>query len=119
MKEIEVLRTQVDWNQEVTRFAMENLQLKEEIRRLKSFYEGCEREMMVLQNKLPEALDWKFMHESDSSAVQKANSVAMTEACTGGDLLISSNEPGSPWRTSVNEENEFLCMQVDLFFYMN
>ena len=33
LKEIEVLRTQVDWNQEVTRFAMENLQLKEEIRR--------------------------------------------------------------------------------------
>ncbi|KAJ0020510.1 hypothetical protein Pint_31724 [Pistacia integerrima] len=33
LKEIEVLRTQVDRNQEVTRFAMENLQLKEEIRR--------------------------------------------------------------------------------------
>lgn len=57
LKEIEVLRTQVDWNQEVTRFAMENLQLKEEIRRLKSFYEGGEREMMNqqivgLQNKV-------------------------------------------------------------------
>ena len=33
LKEIEVLRAQVDRNQEVTRFAMENLQLKEEIRR--------------------------------------------------------------------------------------
>lgn len=33
LKEIEVLRTQVDRNQEVTRFAMENLRLKEEIRR--------------------------------------------------------------------------------------
>ena len=33
LKEIEVLRGQVDRNQEVTRFAMENLQLKEEIRR--------------------------------------------------------------------------------------
>lgn len=32
-KEIEVLRGQVARNQEVTRFAMENLQLKEEIRR--------------------------------------------------------------------------------------
>ncbi|KAL9416663.1 hypothetical protein AB3S75_039787 [Citrus x aurantiifolia] len=116
LKEIEVLRTQVDRNQEVTRFAMENLQLKEEIRRLKSFYEGGEREMMsqqimVLQNKLLEALDWKLMHESDSSAVQ-ANSVAVTEACSDGDLLISSKEPGSPWRTSVNEENEFLRMQA-------
>ena len=33
LKEIKVLRTQVDLNQEVTRFAMENLRLKEEIRR--------------------------------------------------------------------------------------
>ena len=32
LKEIEVLRNQVDRNQEVTRFAMENLRLKEEIR---------------------------------------------------------------------------------------
>ncbi|KAH9699331.1 kinesin-like protein KIN-12E [Citrus sinensis] len=61
---------------------------------------------------LLEALDWKLMHESDSSAVQKANSVAVTEACSDGDLLISSKEPGSPWRTSVNEENEFLRMQA-------
>lgn len=33
LKEIEVLKAQVDRNHEVTRFAMENLRLKEEIRR--------------------------------------------------------------------------------------
>lgn len=33
LKEIDVLRGQVDRNQEVTRFAMENLRLKEEIKR--------------------------------------------------------------------------------------
>lgn len=33
LKELEVLRTQVNRNQDVTRFAMENLRLKEEIRR--------------------------------------------------------------------------------------
>lgn len=33
LKEIEVLRNQVDRNPEVTRFAMENLRLKEELRR--------------------------------------------------------------------------------------
>ncbi|MQM03239.1 hypothetical protein Taro_036014 [Colocasia esculenta] len=53
LKEIEVLRNQVDRNPEVTRFAMENLR---------------EREMMneqitALQEKLLEALDWKLMHE--------------------------------------------------------
>ncbi|CAM8918340.1 unnamed protein product [Rhodiola kirilowii] len=73
LKEIEVLRAQVDRNQEVTRFAMENLRLKEELRR-----------------HLLEALDWKLMHESEASL----------------------KEPGSPWQTSSNEENEFLRMQA-------
>ncbi|GMY24149.1 kinesin-like protein KIN-12E [Fagus crenata] len=118
LKEIEVLRGQVDRNQEVTRFAMENLQLKEEIRRLKSFYEEGEREMMkeqiaVLQNKLLEALDWKLMHESDPSIVQKANSdVVMEEVQEDDNLQISNQEPGSPWRSSISEENEFLRMQA-------
>ncbi|GAV86218.1 Kinesin domain-containing protein/Kinesin-relat_1 domain-containing protein [Cephalotus follicularis] len=93
LKEIEVLRSQVDRNQEVTRFAMENLRLKEEIRRLKSFYEEGEREMMneqimVLQNKLLEALDWKLMHESDFSMFEKANSNVVPEVRSDGDLLL-------------------------------
>jgi kinesin family protein 15 len=40
LKEIEVWRTQVDRNQEVTRFATENLRLKEEIRR-HAFFSLC------------------------------------------------------------------------------
>ncbi|XP_048234515.1 kinesin-like protein KIN-12E isoform X2 [Ricinus communis] len=111
LKELEVLRTRVDRNQEVTRFAMENLRLKEEIRRLKSFYEEGEREMMneqimVLQNKLLEALDWKLMHESDPFT--KTNLDAEVHA----DPVISNQEAGTPWRSSINEENEFLRMQA-------
>ncbi|OAY52171.1 kinesin-like protein KIN-12E [Manihot esculenta] len=115
LKEIEVLRTQVDRNQEVTRFAMENLQLKEEIRRLKSFYEEGGREMMseqimVLQNQLLEALDWKLMHESHASVVQKADTDVKKEV--HGDPIISNQETGASWRPSISEENEFLCMQA-------
>ncbi|KAJ1400041.1 P-loop containing nucleoside triphosphate hydrolase [Sesbania bispinosa] len=116
LKEIEVLRAQVDRNQEVTRFAMENLQLKEEIRRLKSFYEGGEREMMndqimVLQNKLLEALDWKFMHEPDL----KTNSDPLIEedVHSDGDLITKQEpSPKSRWQTSLREENEFLRIQA-------
>ncbi|KAF2322403.1 hypothetical protein GH714_013865 [Hevea brasiliensis] len=83
--------------------------------RLKSFYEEGEREMMseqinVLQNKLLEALDWKLMHESDSSAVQKADVDVKAEVLH--DPEISNKEPGTPWRSSINEENEFLRMQA-------
>eukprot|EP00258_Populus_trichocarpa_P048233 XP_024464252.1 kinesin-like protein KIN-12E isoform X2 [Populus trichocarpa] len=115
LKEIEVWRTQVDRNQEVTRFATENLRLKEEIRRLKSFCEEGEREMMneqimVLQNKLLEALDWKLMHETDSLAVQKTSLDMETEV--QDDLPISIQEPRSPCQSSINEENEFLRIQT-------
>ncbi|KAL6976506.1 hypothetical protein U1Q18_025296 [Sarracenia purpurea var. burkii] len=95
LKEIEVLRAQVDRNQEVTRFAMENLRLKEEIRR-----------------HLLEALDWKLMYESESSIIQKGNSDLSNDTHCDGSLLLSSQEPGSPCRTSINEENEFLRMQA-------
>ncbi|XP_061957709.1 kinesin-like protein KIN-12E isoform X1 [Populus nigra] len=115
LKEIEVWRTQVDRNQEVTRFATENLRLKEEIRRLKLFCEEGEREMMneqimVLQNKLLEALDWKLMHETDSLAVQKTSLDMETEV--QDDLPISIQEPRSPCQSSINEENEFLRIQT-------
>eukprot|EP00258_Populus_trichocarpa_P038701 XP_024454720.1 kinesin-like protein KIN-12E [Populus trichocarpa] len=116
LKQIEALRTQVDRNQEVTRFATENLRLKEEIRRLKSFCEEGERVMMneqimVLQNKLLEALDWKLMHESDSLAVQKT-SLDMETAAVHDDPPILSQEPRSPCQSSIKEENEFLRIQV-------
>ncbi|XP_027102355.2 kinesin-like protein KIN-12E [Coffea arabica] len=115
LNEIEVLRAQVDRNQEATRFAMENLRLKEEIRRLKSFCEEGERErmneqIMTLQNKLLEALDWKLMHESDPMIVPKETSEPTLSS--GDDLLLSSHGSASPWRTSINEENEFLRMQA-------
>ncbi|XP_073143760.1 kinesin-like protein KIN-12E [Henckelia pumila] len=96
LKEIEVLRAQVDRNQEATRFAMENLRLKEEVKRLKSFVEEGERERMneqiiILENKLLEALEWKLMHETDPT---------------------NNQESASPWRSSINEENEFLRIQA-------
>ncbi|KAI3924459.1 hypothetical protein MKW98_032660 [Papaver atlanticum] len=114
LKEIEVLHNQVDRNLEVTRFAMENLRLKEEVRRLKSFSEEGEREMMseqimILQNKLLEALDWKLMHESESSMNQKGNS---SLASFEDSLLTSSQDPASSWGSSMSAENEFLRIQA-------
>ncbi|KAI3450790.1 hypothetical protein Pfo_007455 [Paulownia fortunei] len=116
LKEIEVLRAQVDRNQEVTRFAMENLRLKEEIRRLKSFCEEGEREsmseqIMILQNKLLEALDWKLMHESDPANIQKGSPNIVMDI-QSDDNFLSNQESASPWRTSMNEENEFLRIQA-------
>ncbi|KAL5720712.1 hypothetical protein ACHQM5_013355 [Ranunculus cassubicifolius] len=115
LKEIESLQSQVERNHEVTRFAMENLQLKEEIRRLKSFYEEGERERMneqisILENKLLEALDWKLMHESEYVNIENKNSDL---ADLEDSLLTSSKEQRtSTWQSNLKEENEFLRMQA-------
>ncbi|KAH6774814.1 P-loop containing nucleoside triphosphate hydrolases superfamily protein [Perilla frutescens var. frutescens] len=117
LEEIELLRAQVDRNQEVTRFAMENLRLKEEIRRLKSFCEDGAQERLneqitVLEKELREALDWKLMHESDCANSQKESSDLVLGTPSDSNFLTSNQESASPWRTSMSEENEFLRMQA-------
>ncbi|KAG9445225.1 hypothetical protein H6P81_016565 [Aristolochia fimbriata] len=117
LREIEVLRNQVDRNQEVTRFAMENLRLNEEIRQLKLFYEDGERERMneqikILQNELLEALDWKLMHEKDPEIVQNLTSSFGTPVRGDDNFLILNEEPSASWGTPRNEEIEFLRVQA-------
>ncbi|KMZ62732.1 hypothetical protein ZOSMA_44G01340 [Zostera marina] len=97
-KEIEIFRNQLDRNPEITRFAMENLQVREELRRMQLLVgeDQVERmnemneEITVLRDKLLEALDWKMMHEKDGSGIQDLS---------------------SSWDASF-EENEFLRLQV-------
>ncbi|XP_073040513.1 kinesin-like protein KIN-12E isoform X1 [Primulina eburnea] len=121
LKEIEVLRAQVDRNQDATRFAMENLRLKEEVKRLKSFVEEGEQERMseqiiILENKLLEALEWKLMHETDPTNNQKESSLKMIDNQSDSNFLnpglAIEKESASPWRSSINEENEFLRIQA-------
>ncbi|KAJ0801308.1 putative plus-end-directed kinesin ATPase [Helianthus annuus] len=61
-EEIQMLRAKVDKNPEVTRFALENIRLLEQLRRLQDFCEEGEREMLLnevseLRNQLVLALD--------------------------------------------------------------
>ncbi|KAJ4890577.1 P-loop containing nucleoside triphosphate hydrolases superfamily protein [Raphanus sativus] len=109
LKEIEVLRAQVDRNHEVTKFATENLRLKEEIRRLKSQCEEGERDILnqqiqVLQAKLLEALDWKLMHESDYSTVKEDGDIS--------NMFYSNQNQESKKLSLIQDENEFLRMQA-------
>ncbi|ESQ45972.1 hypothetical protein EUTSA_v10010073mg [Eutrema salsugineum] len=109
LKEIEVLRAQVDRNQEVTKFATENLRLKEEIRRLKSQCEEGERDILnqqiqVLQAKLLEALDWKLMHESDYTMGKGDGSIS--------NMFCPNQNEESKKLSSIQDENEFLRMQA-------
>ncbi|KAH9330715.1 hypothetical protein KI387_002823, partial [Taxus chinensis] len=71
-EEIKLLRGRIDRNPELTRFAMENIKLIEQIRRYREFYECGERDLMIeeisnLQDKLTELLDWKQQQEERSA----------------------------------------------------
>lgn len=70
-EEMKLLRGKIDRNPELTRFAMENIKLIEQLRRYQEFYEWGERDFMLeeisnLRDKLSELLDWKQQQEQSS-----------------------------------------------------
>ncbi|KAI7732401.1 hypothetical protein M8C21_025799 [Ambrosia artemisiifolia] len=70
---------------------------------LKSFYEEGEQErmneqIMILENKLLEALDWKLMHETQPSPDKKPSFDFMTDSKKDGDFF-SLKDPVTPQRT--------------------
>ncbi|MCO5593929.1 hypothetical protein L7F22_047948 [Adiantum nelumboides] len=84
LEEVQILRARLERNPEVTRFAMENIRLQEELQRYQVFYEEGERDMMekeiaLLQEQLLEALDWKLMHEEDPAIGGKHQDTLIAE----------------------------------------
>ncbi|XP_031480769.1 kinesin-like protein KIN-12F isoform X2 [Nymphaea colorata] len=64
-EELELLRNRVDRNPEVTRFAMENIRLLEQLKKFQEFYQEGEREILLgevsaLRNQLIQLYDGKF-----------------------------------------------------------
>ncbi|KAM3708012.1 hypothetical protein ACJW31_02G067300 [Castanea mollissima] len=65
LEEIQLLRARTDRNPELTRFALENIRLQEQLQLFQKFYEQGERETLLaevseLRNKLLEALEGKL-----------------------------------------------------------
>ncbi|KAI5074408.1 hypothetical protein GOP47_0010892 [Adiantum capillus-veneris] len=95
LEEVQILRTRLERNPEVTRFAMENIRLQEELHRYQVFYEEGERDMMekeitFLQEQLLEALDWKLMHEEDPAIGGKGQDVVICKGDPCGTEADSS-----------------------------
>ncbi|PKA54315.1 Kinesin-like protein KIN12A [Apostasia shenzhenica] len=69
-EEIKLLQAKVDRNPEVTRFALENIRLLEQLRKFQDFYEEGERDLLLaevceLRNQLLQVLDGKSQQEKD------------------------------------------------------
>ncbi|XP_042507685.1 kinesin-like protein KIN-12D isoform X2 [Macadamia integrifolia] len=81
-KENELLRAGIDRNPEVTRFAMENIRLLDQLRRYQDFYEEGERELLLaevseLRDKAVQFLDVKISRQGQDMSVltQEAGNV--------------------------------------------
>ncbi|KAI3755534.1 hypothetical protein L1987_55337 [Smallanthus sonchifolius] len=77
-EEIQMLRAKVDRNPEVTRFALENIRLLEQLRRFQDFYEEGEREMLLtevseLRNQLVLALDENSKQDDNMQKLERSN----------------------------------------------
>ncbi|KAJ4963751.1 hypothetical protein NE237_023690 [Protea cynaroides] len=73
-KEIELLRAGIDKNPEVTRFAMENIRLLDQLRRFQDFYEEGERELLLaevseLRDQLVQFLDGKITRQDQDMSM--------------------------------------------------
>ncbi|WOL05131.1 kinesin-like protein KIN-12F [Canna indica] len=100
-EEIQLLRARFDRNPEVTRFALENIRLLDQLRKFQDFYEEGERELLLaeisdLRNKLSQVFDGKSeldQHLKSDMETQEAGNPLF--ACSSRDnesLLVELNK---------------------------
>ncbi|KAH9311588.1 hypothetical protein KI387_026623, partial [Taxus chinensis] len=96
-EELQLLRGRLDRNPELTRFAMENIRLLEQLRKYQDFYEGGEREVLIaevsdLRDQLLEVLEGKFEQDKNPCTLSAPQAVLAPElACIAreNDMLKS------------------------------
>ncbi|KAJ7549008.1 hypothetical protein O6H91_07G036300 [Diphasiastrum complanatum] len=130
VEELQLVRSKVDRNPELTRFAMENIRLMEQLRRFQDFYDGGERETMAeeisnLRDRLLELLDESLVDDGyDLTALttpQKQVLVPELAAAARENELLRNEADNyqkemKECRHNLNsclEENAALMRQVD------
>ncbi|KAK1439898.1 hypothetical protein QVD17_05723 [Tagetes erecta] len=116
-EEIKILRAKVDKNPEVTRFAVENIRLLEQLKRFQDFYEEGEREMLLaevseLRDQLALVLDENNhirLSKEKAAAEEKKEIVSLQSE------LIKTQEELEKCRANLNsclEKNTKLCGEI-------
>ncbi|XP_019702656.1 kinesin-like protein KIN-12F isoform X1 [Elaeis guineensis] len=98
-EQVQLLHARVDRNPEVTRFALENIRLLDQLRKYQDFYEEGEREIILtevseLRNQLLHILDGKSEHEQHHK------------------LDMEPKEAGQPQLDSLAREKEALSIEL-------
>lgn len=118
LEEVQILRNRLERNPEVTRFAMENIRLQEELHRYQVFYEAGERDMMekeisILQEQLLEALDWKLMHEQDPISSGEGQ-ITQQDALTKEKISFENQVDSSKLEKQIETVGAVASMQAEL-----
>ncbi|CAO2815149.1 unnamed protein product [Amaranthus hypochondriacus] len=96
-EEVQLLRAKVDRNPEVTRFAVENIRLLEQLRRFQDFYEEGERDILLqevsdLRAQLIHSLDSSSLLHNCVETVQDGTNNRVQSESTGSELEYTLNE---------------------------
>ncbi|CAK7329803.1 unnamed protein product [Dovyalis caffra] len=127
-EEIQLIQDKVDKNPEVTRFALENIRLLDQLRRFQEFYEEGEREILLdevskLREQLLQFLDGKFMQQNLPNAngqPQEAMRTNKENDSLHPELNNTLNELEECRRNlnSCLEENQKLSREINDLQYM-
>ncbi|KAJ0441240.1 putative plus-end-directed kinesin ATPase [Helianthus annuus] len=117
-EEIKILRAKVDKNPEVTRFAVENIRLLEQLKRFQDFYKEGEREMLMaevseLRDQLALLLD-EHNHMNLSTEKEAAEDKKRIDSLQS-EVLIKNQEELEKCRDNLNsclEKNAKLCRDI-------
>ncbi|KAI3675271.1 hypothetical protein L1987_84859 [Smallanthus sonchifolius] len=116
-EEIKILRAKVDRNPEVTRFAVENIRLLEQLKRFQDFYEEGEREMLLAEvSELRDQLAL-FLDESNHMNLRTEKEAAedKKEIDSLQSELLKTHEELEKCRDNLNsclEKNTKLCREI-------
>eukprot|EP00257_Ricinus_communis_P017920 XP_015576480.1 kinesin-like protein KIN-12F [Ricinus communis] len=122
-EEIQLLQAKVDKNPEVTRFALENIRLLDQLRRFQEFYEEGEREIILdelskLREQLIHYLDGKSLphcYPKVNGQPQDATCIANEDSSLHLELKTALNELEDCRRNlnSCLEENQKLSREIN------
>ncbi|KAM4098807.1 hypothetical protein ACJW30_07G107100, partial [Castanea mollissima] len=105
-EEVQLLQAKVDRNPEVTRFALENIRLLDQLRRFQEFYEEGEREILLAEVSMLRDQLLQFFDGNDKQCIDpKSNMQPKEDICSSKE----NNSPHLELKNTLDELEECRC----------
>ncbi|XP_023879431.2 kinesin-like protein KIN-12D [Quercus suber] len=105
-EEVQLLQAKVDRNPEVTRFALENIRLLDQLRRFQEFYEEGEREILLVEVSMLRDQLLQFLDGNAKQCIDpKSNMQPKEDICSSKE----NNSPHLELKNTLDELEECRC----------